>query len=93
MRKSLWDNFAELGSAPVISSSFRLSMAILMRTSMECLCAASRTRRGTAPRLSMSCCICAEHQHRERHLQGHYCRGKMCSTHAHCHSQPSPVEF
>ena len=35
MRTSLWDKFAELGSAPVISDSFRLSMAILMRTSME----------------------------------------------------------
>ena len=93
MRTTLWDPCTVLGTAPVMSDSSKLSMAILMRTSMVWLCAASSTRRGTAPRLFTSCRICAEHHHCERHLRGHYCRGKMCSTHADCHSQPSRMEF
>ena len=59
MRTSLWHACVVLGMAALTSLACSLAIAFLICTSTPTACASSSTRRGTAPRLPMSCCICA----------------------------------
>ena len=59
MRTSLWDACVVLGMAVLTSLACSLAMAFRICTSAPTACALSSTRPGTAPRLPMSCCICA----------------------------------
>lgn len=69
-----------LGALAVISSAFRFSMARSICASIVSSFALSSTQRGTAPRLPMSCCICAKHHYCEEHVHIYHCRGYTCST-------------